>query len=124
HLQGGVVMDSAREGRTVHGTSPTAELIFVGQGQLNHAHLERGVVFNSDEPTPGSGTQPSPLHATRNWRSPVADIDFRDAGKGQVEPASLHGVGGVVLTSLSQRGNAPAVPSRLAADDVTGSFGP
>jgi len=38
HLQGGVMMDSVREGRTVHGTSPAADLEFAGQGQLRHAH--------------------------------------------------------------------------------------
>ncbi len=47
HLEGGVTMDSsegaAQEGRTVHGTSPTAELEFTAQGELRHAHLERGV---------------------------------------------------------------------------------
>ena len=36
----------------VHGTSPTAELEFTGQGNLRHAHMERGVEMRSDELTP------------------------------------------------------------------------
>jgi lipopolysaccharide export system protein LptA len=60
---------------------------------------------------------------SRTWRSPVADVEFRDAGKGQVEPVSLHGTGGVVITSESQRGSAATVPARMSADEVTGSFG-
>ncbi len=54
----------------------------------------------------------------------MADVDFRDAGKGQVEPSIIHGVEGVVITGESQRGNGMVVPSRLAADTVTGEFGP
>jgi lipopolysaccharide export system protein LptA len=123
HLEGGVSMDSTKEGRTVHGTSPTAELEFVEQGQLRHAHMERGVVFASHESGGGNGETGSP-NFTRTWRSPVADVDFRDAGRGQVEPASLHGTGGVVVTSESQHGNGATVPAKMVADDVTGTFGP
>ena len=43
HLQGGVAIDSDREGRKIHGTSPTMDLVFVGKGELRSAHLERGV---------------------------------------------------------------------------------
>jgi lipopolysaccharide export system protein LptA len=123
HLEGGVSMDSTKEGRTVHGTSPTAELEFVEQGQLRHAHMERGVVCASHESGGGNGETGSP-NFTRTWRSPVADVDFRDAGRGQVEPASLHGTGGVVVTSESQHGNGATVPAKMVADDVTGTFGP
>jgi lipopolysaccharide export system protein LptA len=132
HLEGGVAMDSAREGRTVHGTAPTAELEFAGKGELRHAHLERGVVFTSQEVDQESGgndanagsAQGEPRRVTRTWHSPIADVEFRDAGKGQVEPASLDGAGGVVITSESQRGSGPATPAKMSADEVTGAFGP
>jgi lipopolysaccharide export system protein LptA len=110
----------------VHGTSPTAELEFTGQGNLRHAHMERGVEMRSDELTPPApaNSKEGPTRVSRTWRSPAADVDFRDAGEGQIEPASIHGVEGVVVTGESQRGNGAVVPSRLAADSVTGEFGP
>jgi lipopolysaccharide export system protein LptA len=139
-LEGGVTLDSkqtgdskhgvasAQEGRTVHGASPTAELDFTAEGQLHHAHLERGVTMQSEatslEPTGQT------LDVSRTWRSPVADVDFRtihgggeSAGKTQVEPETIHGTGGVVITSESRRGNAAAVPAKMIADEVTGTFG-
>jgi lipopolysaccharide export system protein LptA len=133
-LENGVTMDSSseKEGesgkqtRRVHGASPTAELEFTAQGNLRHAHLERGVEMHSEELTQpvAANAKEGPLRVSRIWRSPVADVDFRDAGKGQVEPATIHGVEGVVVTGESQRGNGAVVPSRLAADVVTGEFGP
>jgi lipopolysaccharide export system protein LptA len=128
HLEGGVTMDSTKEGRTVHGAAPTAELEFAGKGELRHAHLERGVVFTSQESGDNDANagiaQREVQQVTRTWHSPVADVDFRDAGKGQVEPASLHGTGGVVITSESQRGSEAVAPAKMTADDVTGAFGP
>ncbi len=124
HLEGGVTMDSAQEGRTVHGTSPTAELDFSAQGQLRHAHLERGVTMESEGSSLEAAGQT--LHMRRTWRSPFADVDFRGvetAGKTQVEPETIHGTGGVVITSESRRGDAAAVPAKMAADEVTGTFG-
>ena len=53
----------------------------------------------------------------------MADICFRNAGKSKVEPASIHGTGGVVVVATSQRGNGPSTPEKLTADDVTGEFG-
>jgi lipopolysaccharide export system protein LptA len=139
-LEGGVILDSkqegdskpagasAQEGRTVHGTSPTAELDFTAQGQLRHAHLERGVTMQSE--TTSLETAGQTLDVSRTWRSPVADVDFRTihggghgGGKSQVEPETIHGTGGVVITSESRRGNAAAVPAKMTADDVTGTFG-
>jgi lipopolysaccharide export system protein LptA len=136
HLEGGVTLDSkqegdskqagasAQEGRTVHGTSPTAELDFSAQGQLRHAHLERGVTMQSEATSLEAVGQT--LRVRRTWRSPVADVDFRSvesAGKTQVEPETMHGTGGVVITSESRRGNAAAVPAKMTADEVTGTFG-
>ena len=54
----------------------------------------------------------------------MLDIAFRDAGKGRVEPASMHGTGGVVVMASTQRGSGSAIPEKLMADDVTGEFGP
>jgi len=125
HLEGGVKMDSVSADRQVHGTSPTAELEFTPQGELRHAHLERGVEMHSEEASQtAGGAKAVPVRLSRTWRSQVADVDFRNAGHGQVEPASMHGTGGVVVTAVSQRGKEPAVPSRLAANEVTGVFGP
>jgi lipopolysaccharide export system protein LptA len=133
-LEGGVVLDSKQEGasaqesRTAHGTSPTAELDFTAQGQLRHAHLEHGVTMQSEATSQETAGQT--LHVSRTWRSPVADVDFRtihgegeSAGKTQAEPEIIHGTGGVVVTSESRRGNAAAVSARMAADEVTGTFG-
>jgi lipopolysaccharide export system protein LptA len=124
HLEGGVVMDSVNDARTVHGTSPTAELEFTPQGELRRAHLERGVTMESD----GTGEQmvngrQVKTHVSRTWRSPVADVDFRDVGKGQVEPARMHGVGGVTILSSTERDDSAQQPSKLVADEVTGEIG-
>jgi lipopolysaccharide export system protein LptA len=124
HLEGGVVMDSVKGTRTVHGTSPAAEIEFTPQGELRHVHLERGVTMESAEP--GEQTvsgQPVETRLNRTWRSPVADVEFRAAGSGQVEPATIHGVGGVTIESSTQRGGAAPLPSKLAADEVGGEFG-
>lgn len=126
-LEGGVQMDSTRAAqnggsmRQVHASSPTAELDFTARGELRHAHLERGVEMASEQV---SEAALGPLKVRRTWKSPVADVEFRDNGKGQAEPATIHGVEGVVVTGESQRGASPAEPSRLSADEVTGEFGP
>jgi len=129
HLEGGVTMVSVtRSGlrtRTVHGTAPTAEMEFTAQGDLRHTHLERGVEMRSEELTASSSASESDaLRVSRTWKSPVADVEFRDTGHGQVEPASMHGATGVVITGESQRGRGPVSPFRLAADDMNGVFGP
>jgi lipopolysaccharide export system protein LptA len=125
HMEGGVTMDSVSEAagrhRQMHGTSPTAELEFNAQGQLRHAHMERGVTMDSQEQGEQAGQQ---LRLSRHWRSPIADIEFRDSGRGQLEPSTVHGTGGVVVTGESQRGQGAVVPSRLSADEVTGMLGP
>ena len=59
------------------GLAPTAELEFTAQGQLRHAHLETGVAMESEEQASQAG---QPLRVSRRWRSPVADVEFRDAG--------------------------------------------
>jgi lipopolysaccharide export system protein LptA len=127
HMEGGVKMDSTRlaqDGaveRRMRGTAPTAELDFTPKGELRHAHLERGVEMESEQ---FSDSANGPLRVHRTWKSPLADVEFRDNGKGQAEPATIRGVEGVVVTGETQRGKAAPEPSRLAADEVTGEFGP
>ena len=124
HLEGGVTIDSAQAGNTVHGVSPSAELDFNAQGQLRHAHLERGVTFESDE---ASTRAAGPLFAvSRTWRSPVADLDFRTAetaGQAQLELTAIRGTGGVTITSESRRGATAPVPAKMQATEMTGTFG-
>ncbi len=124
HLTGGVVMDSASPGRTLHGTSPAMDLEFTAGGDLRRAHLERGVVIESHEQGQSVVSGKSiPVEIARAWRSPVVDIDFRQSGSGRAEPATLRGSGGVVVTSETRRGSEAPVPSRLAADEMAGQFG-
>jgi lipopolysaccharide export system protein LptA len=119
HLEGGVAIDSDDSGRRIHGTAPTAELEFAAGGVLHRAHLERGVNIASDEQGADGGVA-TEVH--RRWSSPVADLEFRDNDR-DVELSTIHGTGGVVVTSESRRGNGPVAPSRMAADDVLGEFG-
>lgn len=131
HLEGGVTVESKRGSdaahpeNVIHGSSPTAELDFNTQGQLRHAHLERGVSFESEE---NARESVGPvIAARRTWRSPVADLDFRtveNAGRTQLELETIHGAGGVTLTSESKSSNAAMVPAKMQADEVTGTFGP
>jgi lipopolysaccharide export system protein LptA len=125
HMEGGVTMDSVSENagrkRQMHGTSPTAELEFNARGQLRHAHMEQGVTMDSQEQGEQAG---QPLRLSRHWRSPIADVEFRDSRQGKVELSTVHGAGGVVVTGESQRGQGAVVPSRLSADEVTGQLGP
>jgi lipopolysaccharide export system protein LptA len=127
HLEGGVRMDETRAAdhgngeRRMDGTAPTAELEFNQKGEVSHGLLQRGVEMHSEQQ---SVTPSGPLHVNRTWKSPIATIDFRDNGHGQTEPAMMHGTEGVVVTGQSQRGQEPMVPSRLSADEVTGTFAP
>lgn len=128
-FEGGVIMNSSRDGRQVSGAAPTMTIAFNADGQLRHAHLEGGsnqdVEMHSQERGQSAvNGRAVPVEMTRTWHSSVADVDFRDAGNGQVEPAQVHGTGDVVLTAETRRGNELPVPSRLAADAVTGLFGP
>jgi lipopolysaccharide export system protein LptA len=139
-MEGGVKMASVRPAangngeQQSRGTAPTLELEFDKTGELKHAHLQRGVEMTSEA---WSGQGADTDEAYRTWKSPVADVDFRKVlagpgnqnrigqGKsGQIEPASIVGIDGVVVTSESRRGAAAAVPLSLAADTVRGFFGP
>ena len=122
-LEGGATLDSSGNGRQMSGSAPSADLVFASQGSLQHAHLERGVTMHSEETT---SVREDTRTVSRDWRSLVADLDFRPpqgAGDRQVELSALHGTGGVVITGSSRTGQGPAIPSRMAADEVTASFG-
>jgi len=120
-LEGGVTIDSTNDGRTLHGTAPTAALRFDAKGELRHAHLERKVNFASDQQ---SNAPSGPVTIHRDWASPVADLEFRSAGEGQVTLDSVHGLDGVVVTSESKASNGAVTRDRMTADDLTGTFGP
>jgi len=125
HMEGGVKMDSTRQAengeRQMHGTAPNATMEFTEKVELRHTHMERGVEMHSEQVSESAN---GPMRVSRTWKSPLADVDFRDNGHGQAEPATIHGVQGVVVTGESQRGKAAPVPSKLSADEVMGEFGP
>lgn len=133
YLTGGVKMDSDSADSEMRGTAPNANLEFTSQGELRRAHLERGVYLRSERQVRSGNSHGAPQHVSRTWRSPVADLTFRSSGgrgeartseQGQLRPASIYGTGGVVITSESRAPNVPPVRARLAADEVTGNFGP
>ncbi|HEV2133000.1 MAG TPA: hypothetical protein VGR47_01935 [Terracidiphilus sp.] len=120
-LQGGVKLSAASTGRQLRGSAPQAQMEFSPTGQLRQLVLSEGAVIDSNTQS-GAGAQA--LRVSRTWRSPLTQVNFRADGKGGIEPAELRGSGGVVVTSRTQRANAAPVPSRMAADEVTGEFAP
>ncbi|HEU5456975.1 MAG TPA: hypothetical protein VFU68_00015, partial [Terracidiphilus sp.] len=120
HLEGGVTFNSAEGGRKVQGSSPLMDLAFSGGGALRGAHMEQGVRIKSEEL---GQTLRGRVETKREWTSPVADLAFGSMGNGQLRLESMHGIGGVVMTGETRRGNGPAIPSRMSADEVTASFG-
>ena len=123
-LEGGVTIDSVTANRQLHGTGPSAVLHFSPQGDLERVQMNHGVELESESASGASGAQTAQMRVTRTWRSPLADVAFRKDGAGQVEPATIYGSGGVVVTTETRRGSAAPVPSRLTADEITGEFGP
>ncbi len=124
HLSGGITLSSEQPGRSITGSAARADLVFAAAGELCHLHLENQVRLREQQTQPVSGGRSLPVHLTRTWRSNVADVEFRPVARGKVEPARLHGSGGVILTGETQRGNQSPQPSEMAADDLTGVFGP
>ncbi|HET7104763.1 MAG TPA: hypothetical protein VFI20_11805, partial [Terracidiphilus sp.] len=120
NLEGGVVFDADEHDRLVHGTAPSMEATFTDDGMLRHVHLEHGVEIKSRELRGSSGDRAG----ERTWHSPVADVEFRSAGQGRVELASITGVGGAVVTSASRRGKGRSAELRMIADTLMGTFGP
>ena len=85
HMEGGVTMDSAtRMGRTVHGTSPTAELEFARQGRVEARApgARRGDEERGDE-RGGRGASRGRWHAAREPDLALAGGGYRlSGGKG------------------------------------------
>jgi len=119
HLEGGVTMDSESDNRRIHGTTPEMELEFTAKGALRLAHMYQGVEMHSDE---SAESKTGPVHVTRNWHSPIADVEFAQNKSGQVQPARIRGTGGVVVSSDSQQKGGPVLPSRMSADDLKAEF--
>jgi lipopolysaccharide export system protein LptA len=122
-LEGGVKLNSASEGRTVSGSSQAMDLAFDGEGQLRRAHMAGGVELASSNVSETADGGVEPVETAQTWRSPVAELDFHAAARGQVAPSAIRGSGGVEVTSQTRRGNGPALPSRLFADALSGRFG-
>lgn len=126
-IEGGVGLDSTSgnpgKGSRMHATAPTAELGFTPRGQLDQARLTGGVEMHSEEWS-ATGLAANRNHATRIWRSPAATLGFRTVNHNRTELARIDGTGGVVVTGDSRRGAAQPVNSRLAADQLSGNFGP
>ena len=124
-FEGGVTLESASDGRQMKGAAPVMTLAFSSNGDLRRAHLEGGVEMRSQEQGQAIvNGHILPTGSARAWRSSIADVDFRQTANRQIEPAKIVGTGNVVVTGETRRGSEPAVPSRLAADQVTGIFGP
>ena len=133
-LEGGTTMEQVQPSRHIQGTSPSVRLLFTGEGQLQHAHLEQGVLFHSQQQLITAKGLSSQF--TRSWKSQVADIDFvpdlshpSDGDKpnshnktaSRVEAKTIHGTGGVVLTS---EGGVDQGKSNLSADLLTAELSP
>ena len=134
-LTGGTRLEMTEPNRQVQGTAPTAQLTFDAQGELSLAHMEQGVVFNSQQQvTTAKGEE---AQVRRTWNSRTADVAFAPAAatvakpvapgkqqpEGHVEPRTIHGFGGVVVTSQTVTGGV-AMPSRLAADTLVAELAP
>lgn len=117
-LEDGVQFASMQKERSIRGTSPIMLLSFTKGGILTSAHLERGVHLQSEENTSGHNA----AKILRDWRSPVVELAFHDAGNGRVELTSMQGMGGVSVNGETLRGNV-TLPSHFAADHVTATFG-
>jgi lipopolysaccharide export system protein LptA len=111
HLAGGVTLHSSGDERAMSGSATAMDLLFNGQGELRHAHLEGQVEFARQDTAPVAGVAGT-AETTRTWHSPEADLDFRSSGPGKLEPVSIRGRGGVVVTSQTRRPNGPPRPVR------------
>jgi len=134
-LQGGVRLDMTQPNRQIDGTSPTAQLTFDSLGQLKLAHMEQGVLFHSRQQTTMASGAAAQIH--RSWSSQTADVAFAPAaaaqnsgskqiasqGQSHVEPRTIHGFGGVVVTSETTS-EGVITPSRLSADTVVAELAP
>jgi lipopolysaccharide export system protein LptA len=128
-LEGGARLAMTQPNRQIAGTAPTARLTFTGQGDLQQAHLEHGVLFTTDQPVVTA--KGAAVQVKRTWKSDTADIAFvtvkpdasgsgklKESGaSNRVQPRTIHGNGGVTIVSESTGSGGPS-PSRLVADAV------
>ena len=142
-LQGGAHLELIEPNRTVEGSSPTARLVFNQTGQLSTAHMEQGVIFSSQQQVTTAKGVGAQVH--RTWKSQIADVVFAAApnnssgarkpgptrddlqvhttSQSRVEPRTIHGYGGVVITSETSSAGV-TTPSRLSADSVDADLAP
>jgi lipopolysaccharide export system protein LptA len=136
-LDGGTQLEMIEPDRHVEGSSPAARLFFDGEGQIRETHLEQGVVFHSQQQI--KTARGTPGEVLRSWKSQTADIDFAAApasastahrshqasssAQGRVEARTIHGFGGVVLTSET-RADGQTAPARLSADTIIAELAP
>ena len=135
-LQGGARLTMTQPNRQIDAASPVARLGFDGLGRLSQAHMEQGVIFNSQQQAvTAKGT--GQIH--RSWKSQSADVAFAPAKAGdkeskaadqrhgqvesRVEPRTIHGYGGVVVTSETTI-DGVVTPSKLSADTVVAELAP
>ena len=138
-LEGGTTLQMIQPNRQVDGSSPTAHLVFDKQGELSQAHLERGVQFHSrQQVTTAKGAS---AVVSRSWQSQTADITFAPVPGSQhldqtrahnevsspassrVEPRTISGYGGVIVTSETNSAGV-TTPSRLVADTLVAGLNP
>src|SRR6185312_4999077 len=119
-LWDGVTLASQTADRQLRGSAPVSDLQFSPQGELRRVQMSQGVNLQSEN---SSGSAAQAVRVSRTWQSQAAIVDLKNTG-GRLEPTVLHGTGGVVVKTRVQHGNAPPAPSSLAADEVTGTFGP
>jgi lipopolysaccharide export system protein LptA len=135
-LRGGARLEMNQPNRQVQGSSPTAQLTFDKEGQLSQTHMEQGVLFSSQQQV--TTARGATAQVRRTWKSQTADVAFapvvaaadskkpdtaRTNGQGHIEPRTIHGYGGVVVTSETAS-EGVVTPSRLSADTVVSEIAP
>ena len=135
-LEGGTKLEMTQPNRQMQGSSPMARLAFDAQGQIRQAHLEQGVLFNTQQQAVNAKGVSTETH--RTWKSQTADVEFTPASSrsaaqrkssqqqnhaSRVEPRTIHGFGGVTITSESKAGGI-ITPSKLSADTVVAELAP
>jgi lipopolysaccharide export system protein LptA len=138
-LEGGAHLEMNQPNRQVQGSSPTARLTFDNAGQLTLAHMEDGVLFSSQQQATTAKGATAEIH--RTWKSQTADIAFAPAAEaqesgrprvtaqamgqnqGRIEPRTIHGYGGVVVTSES-KSDGVTTPSKLSSDTMVAELAP
>jgi len=129
-LEGGAKLEMVQPSRQMQGAAPVARLAFDAQGQIRQAHLEQGVLFNTQQQATNAKGVSTEVH--RTWKSQSADVEFRPTSSrsaaqrkssqqqnhpGGVELHTIHGFGGVTIASES-KADGVITPSKFSADTV------